>query len=301
MAERPRHRDLRAQAEWVPSSWGRADHLRRYGQVLSFPFAFLGSLISYPPCADRDGTVDLIFPTCESFSTSTGIGYGCSINIAYNKQTPLCASTSPGAGGLGPEKNCRSPDALCVADPDFKFNFQSSEGDDVCTFLFFSFAWLKIHRRTDEVFDPQTFVSIPLSEIIPNTSSLLLSDVSFTPPIPLSLKPGDADLDGFPDLLAIVVDSDGDAHTPRLLRNVGCSSGIPGCGADGKGRRGFKAASGNEIELLEGMRDVRGVAWVDLDEDVSRFVPVVEYGAGAGTDADGIGAGNARYSRAKDW
>ena len=31
------------------------------------------------------------------------------------------------------------------------------------------------------------------------------------------------------------------------------------------------------IELLEGMRDVRGVVWVDLDEDVSRFVSIVEY------------------------
>jgi len=105
-------------------------------------------------------------------------------------------------------------------------------------------------------------------------SSLLLSDVTFTPPIPLGLKPGDADLDGFPDLLAIVIGSDGDAHTPRVLSNVQCSSGVPGCGAGGKGRRGFNAAGGNEIELLEEIKDARGVAWVDLDEDVSRFVSI---------------------------
>ena len=79
--------------------------------------------------------MDLIFPTCESFSTSTGVGHGCSINIAYNKQKTLCVSTAPGAGGSGPDKNCRSPDALCVADPDFKFNFQSSNEDDVYTFF----------------------------------------------------------------------------------------------------------------------------------------------------------------------
>jgi hypothetical protein len=59
---------------------------------------------------------------------------------------------------------------------------------------------------------------------------------------------------------------------------------------DGKGRRGFKAASGNEIELLDGMRDVRGVAWVDLDEDVSRFVSTVEY---TRTDAVGFDTGDA--------
>jgi len=134
VAERPRHRILQAQAKRVPSSWGGSNHLRGYGQVLSFLFVLHGSLISYPS-ADRDGTIDLIFPTCESFSTSTGIGRGCSINIAYNKQKPLCASTSPGAGSFGPEKNCRSPDALCVADPDFEFNFQSSPEGDVCTFF----------------------------------------------------------------------------------------------------------------------------------------------------------------------
>lgn len=131
VAERPRHRVLQTQAERVPSSWGGADHLRRYGQVLSFPLVLLRSLIPYPSCTDRDGTIDMIFPTCESFSTSTGIGHGCSINIAYNKQKPLCASTSPGTGGFGSGKDCRSPDALCVADPDFKFNFQSSPEDEV--------------------------------------------------------------------------------------------------------------------------------------------------------------------------
>jgi len=102
--------------------------------------------------------------------------------------------------------------------------------------------------------------------------------VTFTPPIPLGLKPGDADLDGFPDLLAIVVDNHGDVHTPRVLWNIACSPGVPGCGAEGKGRRGFKVASGDAIELLEGMEDVRGVGWVDLDEDVCCFVSIVEYG-----------------------
>lgn len=148
-------------------------------------------------------------------------------------------------------------------------------------------------------FDQQIFVSIPLSDIIPNTSSLLLSDVTFTPPIPLGLKPGDADLDGFPDLLAITVDSYGDAYTPRLLRNVGCSRGVPGCGVEGNGRRGFKVASGNAIELLEGINDARGVAWVDLDEDVSHFVSIAA--SGIGTDTNGLGTGNARYPGAKDW
>jgi len=128
-----------------PSSSNRAHH-SPVGQGQSpsqiwvsplFPILLPWTPYSLSPCADRDGTVDLIFPTCESFSTSTGIGRGCSINIAYNKQKPLCASTSPGAGGFGPERNCRSPDALCVADPDFNFNLQSSPEDDVCIQFFF--------------------------------------------------------------------------------------------------------------------------------------------------------------------
>ena len=40
--------------------------------------------------ADRDGTMDMVFTTCSSVSSSTGVGTGCSINIAYNKQLQLC-------------------------------------------------------------------------------------------------------------------------------------------------------------------------------------------------------------------
>src|ERR1700733_1805504 len=61
----------------------------------------------------------MVFPTCESISSSTGIGSNCKINIAYNKQKPLCASTSSTMS----QKKCRMPDQLCSADPDFKFDF----------------------------------------------------------------------------------------------------------------------------------------------------------------------------------
>lgn len=42
--------------------------------------------------SDRDGTMDMVFPTCESVSVD-GFGVGCSINIAYNQQRPVCTST----------------------------------------------------------------------------------------------------------------------------------------------------------------------------------------------------------------
>ena len=70
---------------------------------------------------DRDGTMDMVFATCASVSSSTGIGADCAINIAYNKQLPLCASSTS-----SPVKNgrtvCRRPEQLCTADPDFQFD-----------------------------------------------------------------------------------------------------------------------------------------------------------------------------------
>ncbi|EEB98443.1 hypothetical protein MPER_02043, partial [Moniliophthora perniciosa FA553] len=41
---------------------------------------------------DRDGTIDLVFPTCRSVTTSVGVGQDCHINIAYNRQLPLCTA-----------------------------------------------------------------------------------------------------------------------------------------------------------------------------------------------------------------
>ena len=68
--------------------------------------------------ADRDGTIDILFPTCDSV-TSAGVGTNCKINIAFNKQLPLCKSST--------DKNCRSPEKLCTADSNFSFDFGSSD------------------------------------------------------------------------------------------------------------------------------------------------------------------------------
>ena len=59
----------------------------------------------------------MIFPTCEKV-TDNGFGSNCYINIAYNQQLPLCASSSPSAK----QRNCRTPDELCTADPNFRFD-----------------------------------------------------------------------------------------------------------------------------------------------------------------------------------
>lgn len=76
---------------------------------------------------DRDGTIDMVFPSCASVNTKTGVGYDCAINIAYNEQKPLCTSSTPAVG----RRNCRLPEELCTADPDFRFDFHQGSGDDV--------------------------------------------------------------------------------------------------------------------------------------------------------------------------
>jgi len=117
----------------------------------------------------------------------------------------------------------------------------------------------------------QTFVRIPLSSILPQSPSpsLLVQDTTFSPAIPLSLKLGDANLDGFPDLFFIVSTSAG--TTPKLVYSVPCGRGVPGCAADGGGKRGWQVVGSKGTESLEAVKDARGVAFIDMDEDVHRF------------------------------
>ncbi|KAF5372918.1 hypothetical protein D9758_001485 [Tetrapyrgos nigripes] len=200
---------------------------------------------------DRDGTIDMVFPTCSSVSNS-GVGSDCSINIAYNQQLPLCSSSDIQSGKRG----CRSPEDLCVADPDFKFDLSG---------------------------DNDAFVRIPLSTIIPGSPapSLLVQDTTFTPPIPLSIKLGDANLDGFPDLFFVVSTSRG--NTPKLVYSVPCGQGVPGCAANGTGRRGWQVVGNKGTESLEAVKDARGVAFIDMDEDGTLDMMVQRTGAsGAG-------------------
>ena len=73
---------------------------------------------------DRDGTIDMVWPSCYSLNRDTGIGTDCHINIAYNRQKPLCSGNGP----LGKSSSkCRTPEDLCSADPNFTFEFNESD------------------------------------------------------------------------------------------------------------------------------------------------------------------------------
>ena len=114
----------------------------------------------------------------------------------------------------------------------------------------------------------QAFVRVPLSTFFTSKGSpspnLLVFDTTHTPHLPLPFKLGDADLDGFPDLLTII------DRTPRLLFSVPCGRGVLGCDSDGNGRRGWKVAH-KGTETLVGVKDARGVSFLDADEDVSFY------------------------------
>lgn len=181
----------------------------------------------------------MVFPSCAHVDSSTGVGTDCYINIVYNQQIGLCPSTTE-SGFKNNARVCRRPVDLCVADPSFRFNLNDSP-------------------------ENTAFARFPVSSVIPFTSSLLVYDTSFTPPIPIPLKLGDADLDGFPDMLAITVQ--GVNRIPRLMYSVPCVSDLGGCSKNGTGKRGWKMAT-KGVEALESINDSRSLTFLDMDEDV---------------------------------
>jgi integrin alpha FG-GAP repeat containing protein 1 len=70
---------------------------------------------------DRDGTIDMVFPVCESVDAN-GVGHDCSINVAYNKQMGFCTASL----GEKEKEACRRPDTLCRPDPNFKFDLSEN-------------------------------------------------------------------------------------------------------------------------------------------------------------------------------
>jgi integrin alpha FG-GAP repeat containing protein 1 len=79
------------------------------------------------------------------------------------------------------------------------------------------------------------------------------------------LKFGDFNLDGFPDILMITVESG--HRTPRLISNVACEKNIPGCGESGDGKRGWTLVQSG-VDSLNEITDAAGAAFLDVDEDV---------------------------------
>lgn len=182
---------------------------------------------------DRDGTIDLVFPSCTSDE--------CFINIAYNQQMPLCSSDVSSN-----REKCRSADQLCQADPDFSFNLSPKS---------------------------PSFVQLKLKDILPVRPYLVLSDSSFAGTLPLNLKLGDYNQDGYPDILLIASKSqDADHGRPVILKSIPCSSRFCGDEAAQNDRRMFESVR-EKVNVLEGIDDAKIVSFVDINEKVSLLRP----------------------------
>lgn len=107
-----------------------------------------------------------------------------------------------------------------------------------------------------------------MSSLFPKDApALVVQDTSFSPSLPLALKFGDANLDGFPDFAMIGAS---DSHrVPYLVFSVPCGKGVSGCDADGSGRRGWKVAQ-KGADALKLVNDARSISFLDMDEDVGQ-------------------------------
>lgn len=102
-------------------------------------------------------------------------------------------------------------------------------------------------------------MSVPIGDLLQGNPKLHVLDTSFSPAQPILPRPGDANLDGFPDLLLIT-----EGHV-RLLLSVPCARGVPGCSVAGA-RRGWREMR-KGVEALSSITDARVAVFVDLDED----------------------------------
>ena len=102
-------------------------------------------------------------------------------------------------------------------------------------------------------------MSVPISDLFWGNTKLHILDTSFSLAQPILPRTGDANLDGFPDLLLIT-----EGHV-RLLVSTPCARGAPGCAAEGA-RRGWREML-KGVEPLAGIMDARIALFVDLDED----------------------------------
>ncbi|KAI0071009.1 hypothetical protein K474DRAFT_1712830 [Panus rudis PR-1116 ss-1] len=186
--------------------------------------------------------MDMIFVTCDSVSSSTGVGSNCMLNIAYNKQLPLCPSTTSPSVRNG-KRIGRAPTNLCTAGPGFQVQPQRRQRQSGI--------------RTDTHI---IHIRQPILIVQPTVSPRYRHDTQPTPSSPSQTRRRSKA-----------------EKTPYLAYSVPCGKGVPGCDENGGGRGGWKVLKKGG-EVLRSVKDARGIAFLDMDEDGTLDVMVQRTG-----------------------
>ncbi|CAJ0845551.1 7606_t:CDS:10 [Entrophospora sp. SA101] len=154
----------------------------------------------------------------------------CAIHIAYNKQKPLCSSKD--------ETNCRKLSNLCEPDDDFRFNLNDDPDNDAYTI-------------------------IDVKDLL-DGGVIVIKDKSFKGMLPVPIRIGDYNMDGFPDLL--VISEKGTEHFVSLLESIPCTLEYCDPLAVKAQRRAFVKVIDGANSLNE-ITNAKGAAFFDVDED----------------------------------
>jgi integrin alpha FG-GAP repeat containing protein 1 len=97
----------------------------------------------------------------------------------------------------------------------------------------------------------------------------LLTDPDFRGTLPVQLKIGDYNEDGYPDLLVIASATHRPTRgRPSVLQSVPCDNHSCTKGQVGQERRTFEKLEGG-AGPLDAIEDAKEASWIDIDEDVS--------------------------------
>jgi integrin alpha FG-GAP repeat containing protein 1 len=173
---------------------------------------------------DGDGSIDIIFPVCQNKA--------CSIHVVYNQQMGLCSKTQEIA------TTCRNAQQLCVADPNFTFDFS------------------KPNTQNYVVFDIDTFLD--------DNEYILTEDSNFRGQLPVPVHTGDYNLDGYPDLLVTT------NRRVLLLESTLCDTSLCSSSAQSANKRTFTVVT-TGADILNKMSNPTQAAFFDIDEDVSKI------------------------------
>ncbi|KAL7335883.1 hypothetical protein PS15p_201296 [Mucor circinelloides] len=178
---------------------------------------------------DGDGSIDIVFPVCQNKV--------CSIHVVYNQQMGLCSKSQEAS------TTCRSAQYLCVADPNFTFDFTKP--------------------------NTQHYVVFDIDVYLDDNEFILMEDTHFRGQLPVPVHTGDYNLDGYPDLLVTT------NQRVLLLESILCDTLLCSSSAQSASRRTFSIVT-TGADILNKMSNPTQAAFFDIDEDGSLDILVLQ-------------------------